>query len=100
MLVLHETKPAWAGSLRDVKDTMEATALSINALAKRFTRLWSVPSLPADAFAVLAVPGGGGMVLCGSMLMYVSQVGRFAAACMLKPVLDASTCPKNAHCLT
>ncbi len=74
LLVLHEARPTWAGALRDAKDTLEVTALSLNVAQRRVTRLWAVPALPSDACRVLAVPGGGGLVICRSLLMYVSQV--------------------------
>ncbi|CAL8463354.1 g2888 [Coccomyxa elongata] len=75
LLVLHETKPSWGGMLRNTKDTMEVTAVSLNVLHKRHTRLWSIPDVPSDAFRVIAVPGGGGLILTPSLLMYVSQGG-------------------------
>lgn len=74
LLVLHETKPSWGGMLRNTKDTMEVTAVSLNVLHKRHTRLWSITDVPSDAFRVIAVPGGGGLILTPSLLMYVSQV--------------------------
>lgn len=53
---------------------MEVTAVSLNVLHKRHTRLWSIGNLPSDAFKLIEVPGGGGLVLCQNLLMYVSQV--------------------------
>ena len=73
--MLHEARPTWAGMLRDAKDNLQATALSINVLQRRVTRLWALQDLPSDACSVLAVPGGGGLIICRSLLMYVSQVG-------------------------
>lgn len=74
LLVLHEAKPSWAGILRERKDTLEATAFSLNVLQKRHTRLWSVPDLPTDALKLVAVPAGGALVLCQSLILHVSQV--------------------------
>jgi cleavage and polyadenylation specificity factor subunit 1 len=79
LLVLHETKPSWAGMLRESKDSLEATAFSLNVAQKRHTRLWSIPDLPTDAFRVVAVPAGGALVLCQSLVLHVSQVCRWSA---------------------
>ena len=91
LLVLHEARPTWAGMLRDARDALQATALSISVLQRRVTRLWSVPSLPSDACRVLAVPGGGGLVICRSLLMYVSQVRQgVPEVCCYQHVLTCS----------
>ena len=90
LLVLHEARPTWAGMLREAKDTLEATALSVNVLHRRVTRLWSVPSLPSDAAAVMAVPCGGALVICRSLLIYVSQVCVRAMAGLLLSSAAAS----------
>ena len=108
LLVLHEARPTWAGMLREAKDTLEATALSVNVLHRRVTRLWSVPNLPSDAAAVLAVPRGGALVICRSLLIYVSQVCcklfrhcswlalRACSACQVAGIVQAAlTCSTN-----
>ena len=92
LLVLHEVRPTWAGMLREAKDTVEATALSVNVLHRRFTRLWSVPNLPSDAAAVMAVPCGGAMVLCRSLLIYVSQVCELPVISMLLSMCHPQLC--------
>ncbi len=74
LLVLHELAPTWTGNLRARKDTMAVTALSLNVLHKRLTLLWSAKDLPSDACQLLAVPLGGALVLCRSLIRYVSQV--------------------------
>jgi len=74
LLVLHELAPTWTGNLRARKDTMAVTALSLNVLHKRLTLLWSAKDLPSDACQLLAVPLGGALVLCRSLIKYISQV--------------------------
>lgn len=73
LLVLHEVVPTWTGNLRARKDTMAATALSINVLHRRLTPLWSAKDLPSDAAALSAAPAGGALVLCRSLVKYISQ---------------------------
>ena len=74
LLVLHEVAPTWTGNLRERKDTMAVTALSVNVVHKRLTLLWSARDLPSDAARLSAVPLGGALVLCRSLIRYVSQV--------------------------
>ena len=74
LLVLHEVAPTWTGNLRARKDTMVVTALSVNVVHKRLTLLWSARDLPSDACRLSAVPLGGALVLCRSLIKYVSQV--------------------------
>ncbi len=85
LLVLHEVAPTWTGNLRERKDTMAVTALSVNVVHKRLTLLWSARDLPSDACRLSAVPLGGALVLCRSLIRYVSQV------CALLPLAAAHT---------
>ena len=73
LLVLHKTAPTWSGNLRARKDTMAATALSVNVLHKRLTLLWSAKDLPSDACRLHAAPLGGALVMCRSLIKYISQ---------------------------
>ena len=73
LLVLHETAPTWPGNLRARRDTMAATALSVSVLHKRLTLLWSARDLPSEACRLHAAPLGGALVLCRSLIKYISQ---------------------------
>ena len=74
LLVLHESKPAWVGSLADTKDTMCLTAFSLNLAHQRHPKLWHTTDLPSDAHRLIPVPIGGALVLCQSLVLYHSQV--------------------------
>ena len=82
LLVLHEAAPTWSGNLRARRDTLAATALSVNVLHKRLTLLWSSRDLPSDACRLYAAPLGGALVLCRALIKYISQAScRTSASC-------------------
>ena len=74
LLALHEVAPTWTGNLGARKDTMAVTALSVNVLHKRLTLLWATRDLPSDAAHLSAAPLGGVLVLCRSLVKYITQV--------------------------
>lgn len=55
------------------KDTCSLSALSLNLGHKRMPRIWSVQDVPTDAYRLVAVPGGGALVLCMGMILFYSQ---------------------------
>lgn len=82
-LVLHETAPAWTGSLSHRKDTCAVTAISIGLKKGRpHPVLWSCKALPHDCLRVIAAPEplNGALILTQDLVMYRSQTQHSATA--------------------
>jgi len=80
LLILHEAAPSWPGRHKDVRDTCELIAISLDLSARRHTRVWSATALPCDCFAVSPAPAGGALVLSTNYLMYYGQASSYAVA--------------------
>ncbi len=74
LLVLYEDGPTWAGRLRDRKDTMRVSAMSIAASEQKLAEIWEAGELPSDAFSLLPVASGGVLILCRHLIIFQAQV--------------------------
>lgn len=60
---------------RERKDTCVLTAVSLSIRRKKQTVLWVSTGLPADAFALVAVPDkAAALLLCPNYILYCQQV--------------------------
>ena len=75
LLVLFEAAPTWAARLRDTKDTMCVSAISIAASEQKVAEIWEAGELPSDAFTLLPVVSGGALILCRHLIIFQAQVG-------------------------
>lgn len=74
LLVLSEAEPTWAGRLRDKKDTMHVSAMSISVSEQKVSEIWEASELPSDAFCLLPVASGGALILCRHLIIFQAQV--------------------------
>lgn len=94
-LVLHESLPAWSGSLHERKDTCMLTAIAIGGAKERpHPVLWTCRALPSDALALLPVPEplGGALVLTPDLVLYRSQAQHTAGAATLPGLIVNARC--------
>ncbi|KAK9826227.1 hypothetical protein WJX74_001206 [Apatococcus lobatus] len=73
LMVLSEAEPTWAGRLREKKDTVQVSAMSISTSEQKFSEIWEASELPSDAFRVLAVASGGALILCRHLIIFQAQ---------------------------
>lgn len=74
LLVLSEAEPTWAGRLRDKKDTLQVSAMSLSLSEQRVSEIWEAGELPSDAFRLLPVASGGALILCRHLIIFQAQV--------------------------
>mmetsp|Transcript_27297 Transcript_27297/g.106676 ORF Transcript_27297/g.106676 Transcript_27297/m.106676 type:complete len:1491 (+) Transcript_27297:112-4584(+) len=74
IVVIYEPIQTWSGRVAIHANTVFAASFTIDTFKRSSKKIWTVSSLPYDAFLCLAVPevGGGGVVLvCASSILQI-----------------------------
>ncbi len=82
LLVLTEERPTWSGRALAVWNTRAVTAISLDLRNRKWSIIWSVPSIGNDVHSVWPVPSpvGGAVLLAANAVYYVNQTTRYAMA--------------------